>query len=120
MSADLLDFPDVGAGAGGGGDEARPQAVTGILRRIEPGRGGARLDDAGDGVVGQAGVAQASAFPQRPEYGSLGDAAEVQPGAQVEQGGQPAPFRHGDDGADAFLVGFGAPDGHPQAFVLPG
>ncbi len=57
MTADLLDPPDVGASAGGGGDEAGAQAVAGVLRRIKPSRGGTDLDDAGDGVVGQAGVA---------------------------------------------------------------
>jgi hypothetical protein len=29
VAADLLDLPDIGAGAGGGGDEAGAQAVAG-------------------------------------------------------------------------------------------
>ena len=52
VPADLLDLPHVGAGAGGRGHEARAQAVPGVARGVEPRRRGARLDDAGHGMVG--------------------------------------------------------------------
>ena len=62
VAADLLDLPNVGAVAGGLGDEAGAEAVAGVTGRVEPGAEGAGFDDAGDGVVGEAGVADAAAF----------------------------------------------------------
>lgn len=52
VAADLLDLPDVGPAIGGCRHEARPQRMSVIARRIEPGGRGARLHDARDGVVG--------------------------------------------------------------------
>jgi len=110
--------------------------VAGKARGIEPGRQRARLDDAGDGVAGQPGVAHPgpaapaltgwaagaglpAALAQRPEHRAFGDAGGLEPGAQVQERREPAPFGHGDDRARALLVGFRAPDGDPQALLVP-
>jgi len=68
VPADLLDSPDVGAGAGGSGHEARAQAVPGVAGGVEPGGQRAHLHDAGDGVAGQAGIAHPVAAPRPAPY----------------------------------------------------
>ncbi len=107
VAADLADLPDVGARAGGGGHEARAQGVPGVAGGIEPGRGGAGLDDAGDRVVGEPGFpAHApAALPQGAEQGPLLDRRRREPGPEVGDGAEPAPFGDGNDLAFGLLIG---------------
>ena len=79
--------------------------MAGVACGIEPGSGGAGLQDAGDGVVGQPRIADAAAFPQRPEQRAFADGGGTEPGAQVGEGGQTLPFGHGHDRACRSLIG---------------
>src|SRR6185312_12952082 len=54
VPTDLLDLPDIGAGARGRGHEARPERVPAIAGRIHPGRRYPGLLDTRDRVIGQA------------------------------------------------------------------
>lgn len=85
-------------------------AVSGKLRRIEPGKPGVVLHNLGDRAVGERFRLRSAALEHRPEHWPTVDLRRCQPGLHRLHRAQPVAAWDGDLLACSFLVGLAAPD----------